>query len=230
MKNVLVIAAHPDDEVLGCGGTVARHALHGDKVHLAILAEGVTSRSSERVTARHAAKLSHLQSAADLAGKRLGVASVSCHDFADNRMDSLDLLDVVKQVEKLISAHDPHIVYTHHCGDVNIDHAITHQAVFTACRPLPESRIERLLAFETASSTEWSPPGSSSAFAPNWFVDISATLGAKIDALGAYQTEMRAWPHPRSFEAVEHLARWRGATIGVEAAEAFVLLRNVERG
>lgn len=142
-------------------------------------------------------------------------------------MDGVDLLDVVKHVEELIASIDPRIIYTHHIGDVNIDHMMTQRAVLTACRPLPGSNVETILAFETVSSTEWMPPASGSAFAPNWFVDITDMLDKKLEALGAYESEMRDWPHPRSLKAVEHLARWRGASAGVEAAEAFVLLRQV---
>ena len=123
----------------------------------------------------------------------------------------------------------PQVVYVHHAGDVNVDHRRLHEAAVTACRPTPGHSVMRLLSFEVASSTEWQPPGSGSAFQPNWFVDISAQLQRKCEALEAYASEMRPWPHPRSSTAVEHLARWRGAQVGVEAAEAFCLLRNINR-
>lgn len=229
-KTVLVVAAHPDDELLGCAGTLARHVAAGDAVHIAILAEGSTSRDLQRDAGAREAELSALVLAARAAGQVLGVASVECLALPDNRMDSIDLLDIVKSVEALIERHRPQIVYTHHVGDVNVDHELTHRAVYTACRPLPGHPVERLLAYETVSSTEWTPPGSAAAFVPNWFVDITATLDRKLAALAAYESEMRDWPHPRSLRAVEHLARWRGATIGADAAEAFVLMRHVERG
>jgi LmbE family N-acetylglucosaminyl deacetylase len=107
-----------------------------------------------------------------------------------------------------------------------VDHRVVYQAVVTACRPQPEHSVKTLLLFEIPSSTEWQPPAFSP-FAPNWFVDISATLAIKLDALAAYESELRDWPHPRSLKAVEHLARWRGATVGVEAAESFVLAREI---
>ncbi len=229
MATVLVVAAHPDDELLGCAGTLARHVIAGDAVHIAILAEGSTSRNDHRDIAEASDELQALRLAAQKAGEILGVQSVTCQGLPDNRMDSVDLLDIVKIVEALISEHEPQIVYTHHVGDVNIDHELTHRAVFTACRPTVGHSVERLLAFETVSSTEWTPPGSRPAFVPNWFVDISTTLKRKLEALRAYTTEMRDWPHPRSTRAVETLARWRGATVGVEAAEAFVLMRHVDR-
>lgn len=227
MKQILVVAAHPDDELLGCAGTIARHVAAGDHVHSVILAEGATSRSADRSRASHEGELQGLAAAARKAAAILGVTSLHFLDFPDNRMDGVDLLDVVKRVEELIASIDPRIIYTHHIGDVNIDHMMTQRAVLTACRPLPGSNVETILAFETVSSTEWMPPASGSAFAPNWFVDITDMLDKKLEALGTYESEMRDWPHPRSLKAVEHLARWRGASAGVEAAEAFVLLRQV---
>ncbi|NWG87656.1 MAG: PIG-L family deacetylase [Hydrogenophilaceae bacterium] len=223
---VLVVAAHPDDEVLGCGGTIARHSDQGDEVAIVILAEGATSRASQRDRTAMSADLDRLGSAAQRAGAILG-ASVTLHDFPDNRMDSVDLLDVVKRIEAVIETFRPDTVYTHHAGDVNIDHRIVHQAVVTACRPMPGQCVRTLLFFEVASSTEWQPPGTAPAFQPNWFVPIETTLGRKIQALQAYAEEMRAFPHARSVEAVEHLARWRGAGVGAAAAEAFMLGRRL---
>jgi len=227
-RSVLVIAAHPDDEVLGCGGTIARHAQAGDEVHVVILAEGLTSRGSSR-TDRHCYddSLSLLAQSAEHASRVLGVASLNLYHFPDNRMDSIDRLEVVKMVETVVSQRQPEIVYTHHAGDVNIDHRVVHDAVVTACRPIPGRGIKTLLFFEIASSTEWQAPGLAPAFSPNWFIDISAALEKKMEALHAYHSEMRAWPHSRSIRAIEHLARWRGASAGMEAAEAFMLGRNL---
>lgn len=227
MKKILVIAAHPDDEVLGCGATIARHAKSGDSVHIVILAEGVTSRDDLRDRLRRDVELSELAKAAFSARDILGAKTLDLHEFPDNRMDSVDHLDIVKVIEKFLNMYEPEVVYTHHAGDVNIDHRCIHEAVITATRPQPGQTVKTLLFFEVPSSTEWQPPGSAPAFAPNWFVDISSTLSLKMEALAAYKTEMRSWPHTRSCEAVEHLARWRGATIGSDAAEAFVLGRKV---
>ena len=142
-------------------------------------------------------------------------------------MDSFDRLDLIKRIEECIDLYKPEVVYVHHAGDVNVDHRRLHEAVVTACRPTPGHPVRRILSFEVASSTEWQPPGSASAFQPNWFVDISDHWQKKLEALKAYSSEMRPWPHARSLEAVEHLARWRGAQVGVEAAEAFCLLRQL---
>jgi len=227
MENILVIAAHPDDEVLGCGAAIARHAERGDTVHVVIMAEGATSRDQKRDREERRGELSELASAAHEAKEILGVSTLVLHDFPDNRMDSVDLLDVVKVVEHHIARVRPSLVYTHHAGDVNIDHRRVHEAVITACRPQPLHPVKTLLFFEVQSSTEWQTPGSAPPFAPNWFVDVSTTLDAKLKALQAYEAEMRPWPHSRSWEAVEHLARWRGASLGVAAAEAFVVGRNL---
>jgi LmbE family N-acetylglucosaminyl deacetylase len=231
MSTVMVIAAHPDDEVLGCGGTIARHVRQGDEVHVLILAEGITSRDRERDRPAREKEISELGQAAHRANTILGTTSLTLQGFPDNRMDSVDQLDIVKAVEAHLVLHPPTVVYTHHAGDVNIDHRCIHDAVNVVCRPQPGHPVRRLLYFETPSSTEWQPATSSQQFAPNWFVDIDLTLEIKLQSLEAYAPEMRDWPHPRSLRAVEHLARWRGATAGMEAAEAFMVgrvLKNKE--
>jgi LmbE family N-acetylglucosaminyl deacetylase len=227
MKSVLVIAAHPDDEVLGCGATIAKHAELGDEVHVVIMAEGATSRDEKRDRDHRCSELSELSESANMAQEILGSSSLMLHDFPDNRMDSVDLLDIVKSIELHINRVRPEIVYTHHAGDVNLDHRRIHEAVITACRPQPGHTVRTLLFFEIQSSTEWQPSGSAPVFAPNWFVDVSSTLALKMRALAAYKTEMRPWPHSRSYEAVEYLARWRGATVGCEAVEAFMVGRQI---
>jgi len=227
LNRVLVVAAHPDDEVLGCGGTIARHADAGDQVQVLIVAEGATSRQEQRDRLLADDELSALAQAAQKAGSILGAAGVEILNLPDNRLDSLDRLDLIKRLEQRIDRHQPQVVYVHHAGDVNVDHRRLHEAVVTACRPTPNHPVRRLLSFEVASSSEWQPPGSGPAFQPNWFVDISGQWRRKREALVAYASEMRPWPHARSLEALEHLARWRGAQVGVEAAEAFFLLRQL---
>lgn len=225
---VLVIAAHPDDEIIGCGATMAKHVKHKDQVHVAILAEGITSRKKKRDRAINEEKLFLLAEQAEKANEIIGVHELRLLDFPDNRMDSITLLDITKIVEDLIEEYQPDIIYTHHYGDVNIDHRCIHQAVITASRPMPNKhKVKELLFFEILSSTEWQPPCSGESFHPNWFIDVSDTLDLKIQSLKEYKHEMRAWPHPRSLEAAEYLARLRGSTIGVEAAESFILGRRI---
>lgn len=226
-NSVAVVAAHPDDEVLGCGGTLARMASEGRTVHILLLADGETSRPPGADQPFDSAKLAARQAAAEKASKILGASSVEVLVFPDNRMDSLMLLDVVKQIESFMQRCQPSTVFTHHAGDVNIDHQVVHHAVVTACRPLPGHSVKELLFFEVPSSTEWRPASSAEPFIPNWFVDISTTLAKKLQALEVYESELRAFPHPRSLKAVSALATWRGATVGVEAAEAFVLGRKL---
>jgi len=223
--NIAVIAAHPDDEVIGCGGTMVKHVSQGDNVHVLILAEGLTSRDVYRNRDAHDSGLSQLRKAAKLANEALGVNSVKTLDFPDNRMDSVDLLDIIKKIEVFIAEFKAEVVYTHHAGDLNIDHRRIHDAVVTACRPIAECTVKKLLFFEIASSTEWQIPGSAPVFAPNCFVDISKTLEKKLVALNEYKMEMRDWPHSRSLKALKYLSKWRGATVGVDAAEAFVVGR-----
>jgi LmbE family N-acetylglucosaminyl deacetylase len=224
-QSILILAAHPDDEILGCGGAIAKLADQGAAIHVAFLADGVFSRDENQAARR--VELDNRRAAARKACDILGVKSLFFGDFPDNRMDTLALLDIVKVVESLIFEKQPEVVFAHHAGDVNIDHRLAHEAAVTACRPQRGRLVKTLLCFEVPSSTEWQLPGSGPAFVPNWFVDISDTLDRKLAALDVYAAELRAWPHPRSRQGVEHLARWRGATVGVEAAEAFILGRQL---
>jgi N-acetylglucosamine malate deacetylase 1 len=220
---ILCVAAHPDDEVLGCGGTLARHAAAADEVHVCLVAEGLTSRLGSGVEG-----LAELAAAARRAGALLGARETRLLGLPDNRLDQLLRLDIIQRIERVVDEVQPDIVYTHAAADLNLDHQIVHEAVLTACRPIPGQCVKRILCFEVPSSTEWRGAGSASAFVPNWFVDISATLADKRAALGEYAGEMRPWPHARSIDACVHLAHWRGASVGVAAAEAFMLARQCE--
>lgn len=225
IETVLVVAAHPDDEVLGLGATLARHAAVGDAVHMIIVAEGSTSRSDRRDIVGHATELTQLRQAANAAALILGCRPPRMFGMPDNRLDSCDLLDIIKKLEAAVVEIRPTIVYTHHAGDLNIDHRILHDATLTACRPLSGSSIRAIYAFETVSSTEWSP---TLPFVPNHFVDAEPTWQKKMAALKAYASELRPAPHPRSFEIVEALASWRGACVGLKKAEAFQTIRRVQ--
>lgn len=225
---IAAIAAHPDDEVLGCGGTIARFANEGYSVHILLIADGESSRGETKQLI-DPSLLAARNTAAENACKILGCMSVEILDMPDNRLDGLERLDIIKQIEAFVERYRPSTIFTHHAGDVNIDHRIVHDAVIAACRPQPDHPVKELLFFEVPSSTEWRPPGSAEAFNPNVFIDISKTLAVKMEALKAYETELRAFPHPRSLKAVEALAQWRGATAGFEAAEAFSLGRKLVR-
>jgi len=223
--NILIVAAHPDDEVLGCGGTIARFAREGHNVFAAILGQGVTSRYS-RPESAEPVLIRSLQESCHKASKLLGVKEVVLCNLPDNRLDTMPLVDIVKLVEELVDRFKPESVYTHHRGDLNIDHAIAHRAVLTATRPMSGCPVSELCAFEIPSSTEWAFGQLKSSFTPNLFIDIRDTLALKIDALKLYEGEIREFPHPRSQEAIEALAKYRGASVGFEASEAFELIRK----
>ena len=227
MAAVLVVAAHPDDEVLGCGGAMARHAARGDAVHILILGEGAMARHATRTKGARS-EIEQLRRAAHRAARVVGARQLVLESFPDNRFDTVPLLDLIKAIERVKASVGPEIVYTHHGGDVNIDHRRVHEAVLTACRPRPRESVKRLLAFEVLSSTEWAHTVGTGAFRPDWYVDISKTLGKKLAACRAYRQEFRSFPHPRSLEAVETLARQRGVTAGLRRAEAFMTIRHIE--
>jgi LmbE family N-acetylglucosaminyl deacetylase len=225
-NTILVIAAHPDDEVLGCGGAIARHTALGDQVHVLFMADGETSRMAVDSNAAAEERESIRRKAAQGAMDVLGVSERIFLDWPDNRLDSIPLLDLVQSIEPVITRLRPAIIYTHFEGDLNIDHQKTARAVFTACRPQPEFSVTQIICFEVLSSTEWNPTQS---FMPNYWVDVSEYLPIKEKALAFYDQEMRPYPHTRSYQNVRQLAGVRGATIGVEYAEAFMIARMIER-
>ena len=221
-KTVLVVAAHPDDEILGCGGSIARHLDEGDAVHVVFLADGIGAREpDDEPQAREEREM-----AARSAAKLLGVDSLDFLNHPDNRLDTVALLDLVKPIEQRVEQLKPSTVYTHHPGDLNVDHRRTCEATLTACRPQPGPPVLRILFFEVLSSTEWSN-GLGEVFRPNWYVGIESQLDRKLKALECYASEMRGFPHPRSGPAVEALVRLRGSACGLKAAEAFVLHREI---
>jgi LmbE family N-acetylglucosaminyl deacetylase len=212
-----VIAAHPDDEILGPGGTLRRHALDGDTVHALIVCEG----ESMRYQGREVGLADHARKAAEV----IGFASVELLGFRDQHLESLALTDLITPLEKKMRETVPHLVYTHFYGDLNRDHQIVAEAALVATRPL-QTCVEEVLGFDTASSTEW---GSVHPFAPTHFVEISSTLDEKLRAMACYPTEVRGAPHPRSLESLRARALYWGSCVLVSAAEAFVVYRRVRR-
>ncbi|MFT5635016.1 MAG: LmbE family N-acetylglucosaminyl deacetylase [Cognaticolwellia sp.] len=223
MAKVLVVVAHADDEALGCGATIAKHAANGDDITLLVMTDGVSARNSVDNLVNNGL-VKQRESALQKSCKVLGVTTVLQCNFPDNRMDSVDLLSIVQKIEKETKGQVINIIYTHALNDLNVDHQLTAQAVLTAFRPLPDSKVQTILSFEVLSSTEWQ--FSQQPFIANWFVDVSDFYQKKVAALTCYQEEMRDCPHPRSYIAVESQARLRGSTIGKEYAEAFQLLRH----
>lgn len=224
---VLVLAAHPDDEVLGCGGTMARLAKEEHDVFIAILGEGITSRYAQREQADPSLiKLLHARSRK--VAEMLGAKDVFMSSLPDNRFDTVPLLDVVKIIEDLVSKLEPEVVYTQHGGDLNVDHVVTFRATLTATRPMAGTPVRALYSYEVASSSEWAFQQFSPVFRPSHFVDIEATLEQKIRAMQAYESEARLFPHPRSPEALRAAAQRWGSVVGRLAAEPFHCMWKIE--
>jgi LmbE family N-acetylglucosaminyl deacetylase len=230
-KRVLVVVAHPDDEILGLGGTIYRLVKeYNCIVRALILGEGITSRSDNRDFEIWDEILTkHRQNISD-AVQNVGYDSFVNYNFADNRFDSVDLLDIIKVVEKEKTLFDPEVIFTHHGGDVNIDHQRTFEAVITATRPIKGENVLGIVTFETMSGTEWRASSDPRHFHPNMFVEISKEgLESKIKAMESYEFEKREYPHPRSPEALTIRAKMWGIANGLELAEAFQIIRLIEK-
>ncbi|MBA7692395.1 hypothetical protein ES703_100962 [subsurface metagenome] len=224
-ETILVVAAHPDDEILGCGGIIAKYA-KSHEIQIAILGEGIAARYTGKEEAHDEIQKLHNQTL--VAEKILGVKHNPYFiNFPDNQFDTIPLLDIAKQVESLILQTNPQTIYTHHSGDLNIDHRITFQAVLTAARPTEACPVKKIYSFEVPSSTEWSFGRLDSTFLPNVFEDISGQVNMKMEALKAYKDETREYPHPRSLEAIKIIAQRWGTVVGKKFAEPFELIRKV---
>lgn len=225
MSKILVVAAHPDDEILGVGATVAKRIKNGDTVKAIILGEGQTSRGEKR-TYVSSEIVDELHKDTLRAAKCVGYKEVFFANFPDNRFDSVDLLDIVKYIEKINKEFKPDIVYTHHGGDLNIDHQITYKAVLTANRPVNDYFVKEIYTFETLSSTEWNF-AYDSVFTPNVFEDVSEFMQCKYEAMKCYNTELCDFPHPRSLKGMEVTAQKWGSVVGKQYVEPFTLIRKV---
>jgi LmbE family N-acetylglucosaminyl deacetylase len=225
-KNILVVAAHPDDEVLGCGGTIARLAHEGHNVSIAILGEGITSRNESGGLSIDK-QLTVLKQQSGEAARILGVDKVCHYSLPDNAMDTIPMLTVVKIIEDLIAEIKPNTIFTHHSGDLNIDHSITLRAVLTASRPVNHCTVKHIYSFEIPSSTEWSCGKISGNYHPNTFVDIESYVEKKIEAMEIYCDEVRSSPHPRSRDVIVATSCKYGSYAGVSAAEPFELIRGI---
>ncbi len=223
---ILVVAAHPDDEVLGCGGTISRLSQEKHEVYIAILGEGITSRYQKRDQAGPEL-IEDLHASSREAAKILGAKDIFLSKFPDNRFDTVPLLDVIKIIEGFVKDLSPEAIYTHHGGDLNIDHQVVSRAVLTATRPVQGHPVREIYAFEVPSASEWAFQRFEPTFRPNVFMDISGTLDTKIKALSQYELEMREFPHPRSADAIRVMARRWGSVSGCEVAEAFELIRSI---
>lgn len=224
-KKILIVAAHPDDEVLGCFGTVARLIKEGYEAYTLILGEGKTSRDEQRVVEDRKEDIEILNTEINKANDTIGIKKIFIESFPDNRFDSVDLLDIVKVISKIKEEIKPEIIFTHFENDLNIDHRITYQAVLTATRPMEDECVKEIYSFEILSSTEWNYPLS---FFPDTFFDISDTIDLKIEAMKKYTSELCQYPHPRSLEGIELNAKYQGMRVGKKYVESFKSVRVVK--
>jgi len=221
-SKILIVAAHPDDEILGCGGTIARLTSEGCEAFTLILGEGKTSRVNQPTD--YSVEINSLRIEAEKSNSLIGVKKVFFHDFPDNSFDTVPLLEITKVIEKFKEEIRPDIIFTHYQHDTNIDHRITYEAVITATRPMKDECVKEIYSFEVLSSTEWHFPLS---FSPNMFFDISQTIDKKISAMAAYKSELKEYLHPRSLEAIKLNAQCWGMKMGLNYAEAFQLIRDI---
>lgn len=224
-KKILIVAAHPDDEVLGCFGTVARLIKDGYEAYTLILGEGKTSRDEQRVVENKKNEIATLNSEIQKANDAIGIKKVFVESFPDNRFDSVDLLDIIKVISKVKDEIKPDIIFTHYENDLNIDYQITYKAVITATRPMQDECVKEIYSFEILSSTEWNYPLS---FSPDTYFDITNTLNLKLNAMKEYSSELCEYPHPRSIKGIELNAQYNGMRVGKEYVESFKSIRVIK--
>ena len=218
--NVLVIATHPDDEILGCGGVMARHSTLSHKVQTLVITEGISELFPPE-------QVHNLRKELRDANRVLGVSNVEFLDFPAPRLDTVPRHKLADSISEVIQSLKPNVIYLPHYGDLHVDHQAVYHATLIACRPINGSPVHRLLCYETLSETEWSPPVGHAAFIPTVFVDITQYVSLKLQAMACYRSQLKQEPHPRSLQGIEALARMRGRTVSLSAAEAFMLVREI---
>ena len=226
-KKIMLVVAHPDDEVIGIGATVNKmvNELMCD-IKCLILGEGITSRDKSRDINLRKNEIEIHKNNTLIAKDKIGYSKLSQYDFPDNRFDTIPLLDIIKIIEEEKNDFSPEIIFTHHGGDLNIDHQITFKAVLTATRPTVSESVKSIFTFETYSGTEWQATNHPENFRPNVYIEISKNnLEAKKKAMNSYFYEKRSFPHPRSSKALEIIAQKNGTEVGYKYAERFCLIR-----
>jgi len=221
---MMVIAAHPDDELLGCGGSLAKWKKQGHDIKIIIAGEGHSSRDNVKNLKK---KIIELKKQSVTASKILGINKIINLGLPDNNFNKIDFLKFIKLIEKNIFNYKPEIILTHHYGDLNKDHRLLYEAVITACRPKPNFFVKKIMTFETLSSTDWQINTNENIFKPNYYEDITDFLKLKIKSLETYKSEIEKWPHTRSLQNIENLAKLRGSSVGLKAAEAFEIIRQI---
>ncbi|MGI6561553.1 MAG: PIG-L deacetylase family protein [Clostridia bacterium] len=227
MEKVLVIAAHPDDEVLGMGGTIAKYASRGDEVAVLIVTDGSTSQYRNDPKLQDIIREKKLETSNCAAV--LGVKHVFYGELPDMRLDVTPHIEINRVIENAINDFQPSVVFTHFIGDVNKDHRRVYESTLVACRPVSEQCVKRLFLYSVPSSTEWNVQTATNVFLPNWYEDISGEFAEKkYRAMECYETELREYPHPRSVEYLRTADTAEGNRVGLLSAESFILLRSIE--
>lgn len=223
-KNILIVAPHCDDEILGCGGIMVKNVAEGNSVYVVIVGNGHIG--APELFSKEGTK--KVRGEALQAHKAIGVKKTFFLDFPAPRLDSVPSYKISLEVEKIIRAYNITDLFIPHRGDIHKDHRISYEASLVAARPINNNPVKRIFAYETLSETEWAAPFSDEAFIPNLFVDISNHLNNKIEAFKFFTTQIKKFPHPRSIESIRNLAMYRGSTISIESAEAFMIIRLIE--
>ena len=227
MERVLVIAAHPDDEVLGMGGTIAKYASRGNEVAVLIVTDGSTSqyRDDPKLKEILRAKKAETSNCAAV----LGVKHVFYGELPDMKLDVTPHIEINRVIENAIDDFQPTIVFTHFSGDVNEDHRRVYESTLVDCRPVSEQCVKRLFLYSVPSSTEWNVQTATNVFLPNWYEDIAGeNAEKKYRAMECYKTELREYPHPRSIKYLRTADVAEGNRVGLLASESFILLRSIE--
>ena len=220
-KNILVVAPHPDDEILGCGGTIKKRVDEGHQVYVLIMSRGTPKYYSEE-------RIVNVRREAKAAGQLLGVKETLFFDFHAPELDTVPLAELSRKITEVLTRLQIHTVYLPHRGDIHYDHELVFRAGLVAARPTGNYSVKEIVCYETLSETEWAPPFPDSAFIPTHFVNITKQMDLKKEAMGCYKSQLRPFPNSRSLETIEALAKYRGATVGFERAEAFMLIRKIE--
>jgi LmbE family N-acetylglucosaminyl deacetylase len=219
-NNILILAPHPDDEVLGCGATIKKLSEEGNQLFVLVVTRGSSKFYSDE-------KILNVRNEAHLAHKLLGVKQTFFLDFPAPELDTIPLADISKEISKVISDNKINVLYLPHRGDIHNDHRVVFNAGLVAARPVGEYFVKEVYAYETLSETEWAAPFADDAFIPTCFVSVENTLNSKMEAMKCFKSQLKAFPNPRSLETIEALAKFRGSTVGFKAAEAFMVIRQI---